>query len=131
MLRRRAGLTQADLAFLLGARSHTTVSRLERGQQVPDGRSLVILELVFGVAPSGVFPALRERIEAVVAARIEKLVRVSERESSAQSLSRPSVKAIHLNRVLEAMRRRDVPGLNVHKPWPKAKLVNEEECPER
>lgn len=121
VLRRRAGLTQAELAFLLGYRSHTQVSRMEKAERLPDGKDLVMLEVIFAIEPRSLFPHLREKAEAVVAARIAKLLRNPGSEPHAS----PSLKTAHLRRVLDAIQPRDATLVNAHKPWARARLAGE------
>jgi len=128
LLRRRAGLSQKDLAHLLGYRSHSQISRFEHGTRLPAAHELLQLEVIFGVVPSGVFPHLRDRAAEVVAARITTLQ--ARRQSEPASTRQPSLKTVHLERILESVRRQISPGLNAHTPWP-ATLVTETEPTER
>jgi transcriptional regulator with XRE-family HTH domain len=131
LLRRRAGLTQGELAFLLGHRSHSQISRFEHGRRVPAADELLQLEVIFGVVPGGVFPHLRDEAANAVLARIEKLKRVSGIETAKARLDRPSCRAFHLDRILESIRRQQAPGLSAHEPWPTATLASETEQEER
>ena len=124
LLRRRAGLSQRDLALLLGYRSHSQISRFENGSRLPAANELLQLEVIFGVVPSGVFPHLRQRAVEAVVARIAKLKRAS------QTGAQPSCRAVHLERILDSIRLQTSPGLNAQKPWPRATLVSETEPPE-
>jgi transcriptional regulator with XRE-family HTH domain len=124
LLRRRAGLRQRDLAHLLGYRSHSQISRFENGSRVPAANELLQLEVIFGVVPSGVFPHLRDRAAEAVVARITRLQRSGKRDSVSQTAAQPSSRTVHLERILESVRRQISPGLNAHTPWP-ATLVTE------
>src|ERR1022692_1721174 len=90
LLRRRAGLTQRDLAALLGYRSHSQISRFENGSRLPAASELLQLEVIFGVVPSGVFPHLRDRAVEVVVARIARLKRSDQRNRTSQAATQPS-----------------------------------------
>lgn len=60
-LRRRWGLTQPELAQLLGIqRSH--ISRLESGKRTPAFESLIAILLVFETKASDVFPKMTKEI---------------------------------------------------------------------
>ncbi len=131
LLRRRASLSQKDLAFLLGYRTHSQISRFENGSRVPAVNELLQLEVIFGVVPSGVFPHLRDRAAEVVVARIARLKQSDQRNRTGQTAAQPSCRTVHLERILESVRRQTSPGLNVQKPWPRATLVSETEPPER
>src|SRR5438034_10229342 len=102
LLRRRAGLTQRDLAILLGYRSHSQISRFENGIRLPAARELLQLQVIFGVVPSAVFPHLRDRAAEAVVARIRKLQRAEQRGS--EGATRSSVKTGHLERILKSIR---------------------------
>ena len=125
LLRRKAGLSQLDLAALLGYRSHSQISRYENGRRVPTTDEMLQLQLVFGVVPSGQFPHLHERAIRVVVMRIDKLLK-GERARSAGS-GQLSRKAAHFQRVLDSIRRQLAPGLSAHEPWPKAATSDEPE----
>ena len=132
LLRRRAGLTQRELAFLLGHKSHSQISRFEHGRRVPAADELLQLEIIFGVVPGGVFPHLRDEAANAVLVRIEKLQRAnSSLKRAGDRADRPLCRAVHLDRILESIRRQQAPGLNAHEPWPKAILASETESEER
>ena len=65
--RRRWGLTQPELALLIGLTSSTAVSRIERSQRTPAASTLIACCVVFGVATPDLFPSLHAEIEATVA----------------------------------------------------------------
>src|SRR5262245_4384093 len=53
--RKRSGLTQLDVARLLGYVSSSPVSRLEAGEHAPDLRAAFMLETVFAAPASQIF----------------------------------------------------------------------------
>lgn len=53
--RRRGGLDQTELSRLVGT-SHSTVSRYERGQALPDTLTLITYELIFDIPASKLLP---------------------------------------------------------------------------
>ena len=53
--RKRSALTQSDVSHLLGHVSSSPISRLESGEQAPDFRSALSLELVFGAFVNQLF----------------------------------------------------------------------------
>ena len=124
LLRRRAGLSQLDLAALLGHRGHSQVSRYENGRRVPSVDELIQLQVIFGVVPSGILPHLHDRAAQLVVARIERLQRRHAARPGARS-SRPSAKGDHFARVLESLRRQLAPGLTAHEPWPEATTASD------
>lgn len=126
LLRRRAGLSQRDLAELLGYRGHSQVSRYENGRRMPTADEMLQLQVIFGVVPSGQFPHLHDRAAQVVVARIDRLIR-RERRVRSVVFGSPSRKAIHLERVLASIRRQLVPGLTANEPWPTATTLDDTE----
>jgi transcriptional regulator with XRE-family HTH domain len=72
-LRRRWGLTQKELAFLIGAKSGTVVSRIEGVKRTPKLAAVLACALVFGVAPAELFPVLISQIHEDVRRRVNEL----------------------------------------------------------
>lgn len=57
-LRRSAGLTQDDVARILGKGGRSYVAMLESGDRVPHVRDTIILSMLFGTEEVKVFPHL-------------------------------------------------------------------------
>lgn len=55
-LRQQAGLTQKELAQLLGCKTAAKVSRYERGLRVPGLKTLMLYEDLFNVKLKDLFP---------------------------------------------------------------------------
>ena len=55
--RRRAGLSQAEVAYLVGAEQRTKISRWERGKHLPTLRTALAYEALLGVPVARLFPA--------------------------------------------------------------------------
>src|ERR1700704_120829 len=72
-LRRRWGLTQRELAFLIGAKSGTIISRLERLKRIPNLPAALACLIVFDGTPSDVFPGIFTEIEEGVLRRATEL----------------------------------------------------------
>src|SRR5690348_3911608 len=70
--RKRAGLTQREVAFLLGLKARGPVSELEKRHRVPLLRTALALEAIFGVALGELFPAMRQVVSTDVGNRIEE-----------------------------------------------------------
>lgn len=49
MYRKRTGLTHEEVAFLIGAKGGSTISRHESGGRLPDLQAAIAYELIFGV----------------------------------------------------------------------------------
>ena len=56
--RRTHGLTQDDLAILLGSGGRSYISMLESGDRVPHIRDAVLLSWLFDASPETLFPAV-------------------------------------------------------------------------
>ena len=72
-LRRRWALTQRELAFLVGAKSGTVVSRIEGLKRSPSLPVTVACALVFGTALPDLFPHLHSQIRDEVLRRVSEL----------------------------------------------------------
>ena len=71
--RRRWGLTQKELAYLIGAKSRSSISRIERQKREPTLTAAFIFHIVFGTQPDELFPALFAEVEDGVMARAYEL----------------------------------------------------------
>src|ERR1022692_691601 len=61
--RRSWGLTQRELAGLLGGRSPTHIARIEAGKRTPSIEIALACQIIFGVPPEIMFPRLYTEIE--------------------------------------------------------------------
>ena len=57
-LRRSAGLTQDDVARILGTGGRSYIAMLESGDRVPHVRDTVLLSMLFGTPEADLFPHL-------------------------------------------------------------------------
>lgn len=71
--RRRWGLTQAELAALLGRKTGAVISRLEQYGRRPSLEAAYALEIIFGTAPIELFPGLHAKVKKNVIARVRNL----------------------------------------------------------
>ena len=86
--RRRSGLTQAEVAFLLGAESGAKVSRYERLSRRPSFRTALGLQAVFGVSAEDLLPIITADVERKIMARAHLLSRRLERHSDSARTKR-------------------------------------------
>jgi transcriptional regulator with XRE-family HTH domain len=86
--RRRSGLTQAELAFLLGAEDGTQVSRYERLSRRPNLRTAFGLQTVFGVSADQLVPGIHAEVDRSVIQRARLLSRHLERHSDSARTKR-------------------------------------------
>jgi transcriptional regulator with XRE-family HTH domain len=72
--RKRAGFSQAEIAFLLGCQSSAKVSRYERFSRKPNLETVFVYELVFQVPARELFAGLFSDIEMATIQRAQKLM---------------------------------------------------------
>ncbi|MHC4946382.1 MAG: helix-turn-helix domain-containing protein [Planctomycetota bacterium] len=71
--RKKSGLTQRELAFLLGAESGSKISRYERLARVPSLQAAFGLHVVFGASPDRIFSGLFAEVEQSITERARLL----------------------------------------------------------
>jgi transcriptional regulator with XRE-family HTH domain len=71
--RRSVGLTQQELAFLIGLDCRTTVSRIEGSKRRPSIEALIVCVFIFGTSQSELFPALTSELYRGVLERANEL----------------------------------------------------------
>jgi transcriptional regulator with XRE-family HTH domain len=69
MYRKRSGLSQDEVAYLLGAKSGTKTSRYERFQRTPSLETALAYEAIYGISARELFAGVAERAERVVRRR--------------------------------------------------------------
>lgn len=67
--RRRAGFTQGEVAFLLGTRSGTKISRHERAGRDPGLRTILAYQIIFDVGTDQLFAGTYDRVDREVRQR--------------------------------------------------------------
>jgi transcriptional regulator with XRE-family HTH domain len=80
MYRKRSGLSQRELASLLGCAHGSKVSRYERGERVPSLRALFAYEVVFSVRVRDLFPGTYGEVRDEVRKRARRLMRELDRQ---------------------------------------------------
>ena len=73
--RKRNGLSQDEMAFLLGCQSGTKVSRYERSGRKPSIETLFAYELVFGAPSRELFAGVYQKVEKKTLNRAQLLTR--------------------------------------------------------
>ncbi|ESY51888.1 MULTISPECIES: helix-turn-helix transcriptional regulator [unclassified Mesorhizobium] len=71
--RRQHGLSQKEVAFLLGLKSDTHISRIERYLREPSVETLIACSLIFGCPAEDLFPVLFVTSRQAVRERGQKL----------------------------------------------------------
>jgi transcriptional regulator with XRE-family HTH domain len=71
--RKRSGLSQREVAFLLGCRNGAPVSRYEQRRRLPPLQTALACEAVFGVPVSELFGGVRASVDRKVGRRLSEL----------------------------------------------------------
>jgi transcriptional regulator with XRE-family HTH domain len=71
--RKRGGLTQDEMAFLLGYQSGTKISRFERLARHPNLETALACQVVFGISAHKLFPGVFAEVEKTVTERARQL----------------------------------------------------------
>jgi DNA-binding XRE family transcriptional regulator len=71
--RKRSGFTQEELAFLVGDRKHSAISRYEAGDRRPDLRTAVAFKMLFDSDLRELFPGVHAQVSGEIAERAQKL----------------------------------------------------------
>jgi transcriptional regulator with XRE-family HTH domain len=72
--RKKSGLTQQELASLLGLRSGQIVSRYEQHSRAPNLNTILAFQIIFGVTTDELFPGIYAQVELKILKRIRKLL---------------------------------------------------------
>ena len=72
--RRRSGLTQSEVARLLGLESGQVVSRYERLDRNPSLETVLGCQVLFDVLPHELYPGLYKKVEKLTRQRIRALI---------------------------------------------------------
>src|SRR5947209_11662680 len=73
--RKRACLTQEEVAFILGSKSSASISRHERFKQTPDLQTLLAYEMLFRTPVRNLFSNTHQEVEQKLRNRIRLLIR--------------------------------------------------------
>ena len=71
--RKRSGLSQGEVSFLLGTKHKAKISRYENGHRVPPLRTALAYATIFDVPLPKLFPHLQQNVQKEIAARILEL----------------------------------------------------------
>ena len=100
--RKRLGLTQAEMAFLLGYKNSARVSRFERFQSQPNFVTAMQYETIFGVTIDTLFPGIAFHSRGVIRKRCLKLMVKLERANTPVALRKSQA----LGKLAEALKNR-------------------------
>lgn len=85
--RRRAALSQDEIAFLLGCEHGTKIGRYERGRRTPLFESILALEVVLGVPVAELFAGRFHKVEQSVVQRAKILVEKLRKERPSPAIT--------------------------------------------
>lgn len=86
--RKLAGLSQNDVAFLLGKESGTYVSRVEQNQVKPDLCTLLFYQIFFNTPVEELFAGVNDQVELQAVNRIAKLITLLEKRGRSPKILR-------------------------------------------
>lgn len=98
--RRRIGLTQKEVAFLLGCNNHGMISLYERAKRTPSLTTIFAYESIFSIPSKQLLPAVAEQIERQTHQRMKELLN---NLSAKPPHPRCEAAAIHLQNVITKM----------------------------
>jgi transcriptional regulator with XRE-family HTH domain len=71
--RKRSGFSQHELAFLLGLKEHSAISRFEHGEREPSLRTALAYRILFDRDLHELFPHVHEEVSAEIRRRADRL----------------------------------------------------------
>ena len=86
--RRRSGLTQSELAFLLGCKNESKVSRYERFERLPTLENAFAYEAVFGAPSRELFAGMYEQTLKTIQERAKMLAQKLAQSKSDKTTAR-------------------------------------------
>src|SRR5437660_4954901 len=95
--RKRSGLTQNDIAFLLGRKSAAQISRYERRRSVPSLRTAFACCSILGICAEKLFSGVQQKGALATARRIDKLLSAFENGGQSRSTNAHKRKVRWLN----------------------------------
>lgn len=101
--RKRTGLTQDELALLLGCKSGTKVSRYERLTREPNLETAFACQAIFGVPAHELFPGIYQNVEQIIKKRAELLKEKLGGTNAAVKYKRQALNAIAAPRVAPSL----------------------------
>ena len=102
--RRVWGLTQPDLASLLGFKSANHISRIENGKRDPTVEVAFACQVIFGIPPSQMFPQVYTLVEDRIMWNIYELHSALEKTTSLSGLRKRELCELALKRAVSKPR---------------------------
>ena len=98
--RRVWGLTQRELAYLMGFESTTHISRIENGKRDPTVEVAFVCQVIFGVPPSAMFPHVYALVEEEVMRNIYHLHLALKNTTTLSGLRKRELLSLALKRAI-------------------------------
>lgn len=92
--RKRMGLTQFEVSFLMGRKGGSKLCRYENRRCVPNAYSLFALEVILGTPVEELFAGAYETVEGEIVERIRHLIRVLEEKPSCSPVTAYKLKTL-------------------------------------
>lgn len=98
-LRKQSGLSQSDLAYLLGFIHASSISLYELRSRIPNTDTLLAMCIIFRKTPEELFPDLYKEVEQLIYKRVYRLWK--------RSLTKPVTKelAVKIETLVEILRK--------------------------
>ena len=80
--RRKWGLTQRELARLVGIKSRAQISMLEHGLATPTTEQLLAFQFLFGMTTAQLFPQLVDRSQDIVLQEVTAMIEATETDTT-------------------------------------------------
>ena len=100
--RRVWGLTQQELASLMGFESAAHVSRIENGKRAPTIESAFACQVLFGIPPSAMFPHAYDVVEERVIRDVYRLHLALENTTNPSGLRKRELFSLALERAINS-----------------------------
>lgn len=98
--RRTWGLTQKELAKIIGKTSDVQISRYENGKRVPRLEIALACQAIFGVAPSTMFPDIYTLVEEEVMGNMARMDLALQNTTSPSGMRKRELFSLALSRVI-------------------------------
>jgi transcriptional regulator with XRE-family HTH domain len=95
--RKRVGLSQRQLAAVLGLKSSTRISEMELGKGLPNARECIVFRLLFKRPIEEMWPGIRAHAESKTLQKLWQLLAQLEQANSCSNRKREQADIIHKN----------------------------------
>ena len=86
--RKLYGMTQKEVAYLLGYMNGQEISRIERRERIPSLRIIVAYSIIFSISVNDLIPGIYQEIEESIEGRVKDLIHLLEQNQVKMELQR-------------------------------------------